>query len=57
MHKDMIITKEGNSILVKRPSDDKFHKSLHGLTRSLIVNMVDGVTKGYQKVPKLTGRV
>lgn len=55
MHKDMIITKEGNSILVKRPSDDKFHKSLHGLTRSLIANMVDGVTKGYQKVLEING--
>ncbi|MDD2573008.1 MAG: 50S ribosomal protein L6 [Firmicutes bacterium] len=55
MHKDMIITKEDDKILVKRPSDNKPHKSLHGLTRSLIANMVEGVTKGYQKILEING--
>ena len=49
MHRDMVITREDDKIVVKRPSDNKFHKSLHGLTRSLIANMVEGVTKGYRK--------
>jgi len=49
MHKDMIINMEGGKILVSRPSEDKLHKSLHGLTRSLINNMVEGVTKGFEK--------
>ena len=48
-HKDMKIEKEDNKIIVKRPTDDKFHKSLHGLTRSLINNMIIGVTQGFQE--------
>ncbi len=55
MHKDIIITKEDSKIIVNRPSDNKFHKSLHGLTRSLIANMVEGVTKGYQKTLEING--
>ena len=43
-HNDMTIKIEGKEILVTRPSDNKIHKSLHGLTRSLIQNMIDGVT-------------
>ena len=48
-HKDMMISKEGNSVVVKRPSDQKMHKALHGLTRSLINNMVKGVSEGFEK--------
>jgi large subunit ribosomal protein L6 len=55
MHRDMVITREDDKIVVKRPSDNKFHKSLHGLTRSLIANMVEGVTKGYQKTLEING--
>jgi large subunit ribosomal protein L6 len=55
MHKDIILVKEDNKITVNRPSDNKFHKSLHGLTRSLIANMVEGVTKGYQKTLEING--
>lgn len=44
-----------NSLNVKRESDETNHKSLHGLTRSLIQNMMDGVTKGYQKQLEITG--
>lgn len=54
-HKDMQISKEGTQILVKRPSDEKRHKSLHGLTRTLVSNMVDGVTKGFEKVLEING--
>jgi large subunit ribosomal protein L6 len=46
---------EGNEIIVTRPSDLKKMKSLHGLTRTLIFNMVEGVTKGYQKVLEING--
>lgn len=54
-HKDMIIKIEDGTILVQRPSDEKMHKALHGLTRSLINNMVDGVTKGYEKALDIVG--
>lgn len=55
MHPSMDILLEGNQIVVKRPSDTKQHKALHGLTRSLIANMVEGVTKGFQKVLEVHG--
>ena len=47
VHPDMTVTVEGNTIHVTRPSDDKLHRSLHGLTRTLIHNMVIGVTEGF----------
>ena len=52
---EMEITKEGEEILVKRPNDLKKMKSLHGLTRSLLANMVTGVTDGYKKVLEVNG--
>ncbi len=55
MHKDMIIKVENDAILVQRPSENKLHKSLHGLTRTLINNMVEGVTKGYEKGLEING--
>lgn len=54
-NKDMIIKTEGNEIIVERPSEDKLHKSLHGLTRTLIANMVTGVTEGYTKTLEIEG--
>lgn len=54
-HKDMIIKVEGEQITVERPSDLKMHKSLHGLTRTLVNNMVEGVTNGYQKALDING--
>ena len=51
----MIIKQEGSTITVERPSDDKLHRSLHGLTRSLINDMVVGVTKGFQKELEING--
>ncbi|MFV0528991.1 MAG: 50S ribosomal protein L6 [Lachnospiraceae bacterium] len=53
--KEMTITIEGNEILVTRPSDLKKMKSLHGLTRSLLQNMVIGVNEGYTKVLEVNG--
>ncbi|MEG6616910.1 50S ribosomal protein L6 [Peptococcaceae bacterium 1198_IL3148] len=55
MHQDMIIKMEDNVIVVERPSDNKQHKALHGTTRSLIANMVEGVSNGYQKNLELVG--
>ena len=55
VHNDMILELEDGQIVVKRPSEEKFHKSLHGLTRSLINNMVEGVTKGFQRSLDLVG--
>jgi large subunit ribosomal protein L6 len=55
MHKDIKITVEENLVVVKRPSDQKQYRALHGLTRALINNMVTGVTEGYQKTLQLVG--
>ena len=55
LHKDMIIADEGGKITVNRPSDGKLHKALHGLTRTLVSNMVDGVTKGFEKALDING--
>ena len=51
----MTVTVEGNTIHVTRPSDDKLHRSLHGLTRTLIHNMVIGVTEGFSKTLEING--
>lgn len=55
LSKDMVIEQEGNVIHVKRPSDEKEHRSLHGLTRTLLANMVDGVTKGFSRTLEIAG--
>ena len=49
------VREENNTLLVERPSDIKLHKALHGLTRSLVANMVDGVTTGFNRVLQLHG--
>lgn len=54
-HLDMKIVLEDNVVRVERPSDSKVHRSLHGTTSSLISNMVEGVTKGYEKHLELVG--
>ena len=46
---EMILKQEGSTITVERPSDDKLHRSLHGLTRTLLNNMIVGVTDGFSK--------
>lgn len=55
LHKDMIIKNEAGKITVTRPSDSKIHRSLHGLTRTLVNNMVEGVTKGFEKALDING--
>lgn len=55
IHPDMKVTVEGNVITVTRPSDDKTHRSLHGLSRTLIHNMVVGVTEGFSKNLEING--
>jgi len=52
---EMKISKEENSVVVSRPTDNKKHKSLHGLSRTLINNMVEGVTNGFEKKLELNG--
>jgi large subunit ribosomal protein L6 len=54
-HKNMIIKKEDNAIIVSRPNDLKLNRSLHGLTRALIANMVTGVTEGFEKRLEIVG--
>ena len=55
LHKDMIVVLEENVINVNRPSDNKLHRSLHGTTRSVVANMVIGVTDGFTKNLELVG--
>ena len=52
---DMSITLKNNSLIVSRPSDGRVHRSLHGLTRSLLANMVEGVTSGFEKNLEIIG--
>ena len=52
---EMIIKQDGNTITVDRPSEDKLHKSLHGLTRTLLHNMVEGVTNEFAKELEVNG--
>ena len=54
-HPDMILKLEGNVLTVERPDEEHLHKSLHGLTRTLINNMVVGVEKGYSKELEVNG--
>lgn len=55
IHPNMTVTVEGNEILVTRPNDEKENRSLHGLSRTLIHNMVIGVTEGYKKTLEVNG--
>ena len=55
LHPDMILKVEGNVLTVERPDEEHLHKSLHGLTRTLINNMVEGVEKGFSKELEVNG--
>jgi large subunit ribosomal protein L6 len=55
LHPDMTVSMEGSTITVERPSEAKHHKQLHGLTRTLVANMVIGVTDGYKKHLEIVG--
>ncbi|MBX6352448.1 MAG: 50S ribosomal protein L6 [Thermoflavifilum sp.] len=55
IHPDMRVVVEDQAVRVERPSDNKLHRSLHGTTRSVIANMVEGVTNGFSKSLELVG--
>jgi large subunit ribosomal protein L6 len=55
LHADMIIEREDSQIIVKRPSEHRDHRALHGLTRTLIDNMIVGVTTGFRKDLEING--
>jgi large subunit ribosomal protein L6 len=55
LNEAMRVTVEGAEVRVERPSDERDHRALHGLTRSLIANMVEGVTKGFEKRLEIHG--
>jgi large subunit ribosomal protein L6 len=52
---EMQLAQENGTVTVSRPSDEPNHRALHGLTRSLVANMVEGVTKGFSKTLEITG--
>jgi large subunit ribosomal protein L6 len=55
MHADMHLVTEDGRLRVERPDDENFHRSLHGLTRSLVANMIAGVTTGFEKRLEIVG--
>ena len=55
IHRDIAVEQEGEELLVKRPTDRGEHRALHGLTRSLVANMVEGVTTGFEKRLEIQG--
>jgi len=55
VHAELGVKIEGSDLVVTRPSDSTWHKSLHGLSRTLVANMVEGVTKGYEKQLEIVG--
>jgi large subunit ribosomal protein L6 len=55
IHKDIEVTQDGEQVLISRPTDRGEHRALHGLTRSLVANMVHGVTTGYEKRLEIQG--
>ena len=55
IHRDMHIARDDSVLRVERPSDERTHRALHGLTRSLVANMVEGVTKGFEKRLEIHG--
>jgi len=55
MAQDITVEKEGDEIVVRRPSDEAKHRALHGLSRTLVANMVEGVTDGFRKTLEIVG--
>src|SRR5260370_30905121 len=55
LNPSMKVTVKDGPVVVERPSESKLHRSLHGLTRTLVANMIDGVSKGYEKQLELVG--
>jgi large subunit ribosomal protein L6 len=55
VHADLTLVQENGTVAVRRPSDEPRHRALHGLTRTLVANMVEGVTKGFSKALEIQG--
>jgi large subunit ribosomal protein L6 len=55
LHPDIRVVREDGVLRVERPSDEPFHRGLHGLSRTLLANMVEGVTKGFEKALEIVG--
>ncbi|HEU4556972.1 MAG TPA: 50S ribosomal protein L6 [Longimicrobium sp.] len=55
LHKDVVVRREDGTIVVERPSDQPEHRALHGLSRTLVANMVEGVTTGFTKTLEIVG--
>ena len=54
-HREMAVSMENNAVTIARPSDEPNHRALHGLSRTLLANMVEGVTKGFVKQLEIVG--
>jgi len=55
LHAEMMVRREGEEVLVERPSDESEHRALHGLSRTLVANMIEGVTDGFKKTLEIVG--
>jgi large subunit ribosomal protein L6 len=55
LHRDMILEREDGVITIKRPTEEGQHRALHGLTRTLVANMIEGVTTGFKKTLEIVG--
>ncbi|MQA90684.1 MAG: 50S ribosomal protein L6 [Gemmatimonas sp.] len=55
LHRDIVVRRDGEQILVERPSDQSQHRALHGLSRTLVANMIEGVTEGFKKTLEIVG--
>ncbi|MEX2569875.1 MAG: 50S ribosomal protein L6 [Gemmatimonadota bacterium] len=55
LHAEMLVRRDGEQIVVERPSEQSKHKALHGLTRTLVANMIEGVTTGFKKTLEIVG--
>jgi large subunit ribosomal protein L6 len=55
LHPDVVVRREEGELIIERPSDEPRHRSLHGLSRTLVANMVEGVTTGFTKILEIVG--
>jgi large subunit ribosomal protein L6 len=55
LHRDMLVRRDGDQLLVERPTEASEHKALHGLSRTLVANMIEGVTQGFKKTLEIVG--
>ena len=55
LHPDVVVRREDGELLIERPTDEPRHRALHGLSRTLVANMVEGVTTGFTKILEIVG--